>query len=84
VACHARLAERLTGPRPGGPVQRRSDPRVSAGFARAGRARDAVTTHGPHVRRCGTLAGGPVARCTPGAPVGPSVASGKEGAGGAH
>jgi hypothetical protein len=55
VACHAWLAKWLAGPRPGGPIQRGSGPRVSVGYAHAGRARGAVTTRG------GALIGSPVA-----------------------
>jgi hypothetical protein len=61
VACHVRPAEKLAGPRPGGPVQPRRRP-AARERARVRRACSVVTVRSPHAGwRGGTLTGGPVA-----------------------
>jgi hypothetical protein len=83
-------AERLAGPRPGGPVQLRSGLRAIVGYTRTGRAHGVVTTRSPRGGwRCGTLTDGPMAASWwQGVPQehqwGPEVAPGKAAGGGAH
>jgi hypothetical protein len=90
AACHTRLAKRLAGPRPGGPIQLWSGPRAHAVCARAGRAGDVVTTCSLREGRCGgALADGLMVASRWQGVVGELVGStgrapGKEGAGGAH